>query len=73
MRPDVGIIDISAARGPRRVARRFRQARHGHDMAPSPSVCLRLPERPSMTASIFTGQTADGEHLAACSMPACPP
>jgi hypothetical protein len=42
-------------------------------MAPSPSVCLRLPERPSMTASIFTGQTADGEHLAACSMPACPP
>jgi len=41
VRPDVGIIDISARTvDRRRVARRFRQTRHGHDMV---LVALGLP------------------------------
>ena len=46
VRPDVGIIDISARLvDRRRVARRFRQARHGHNMVLVALGLPRLPDR----------------------------
>jgi two-component system, sensor histidine kinase len=54
VRPDVGIIDISARVGDRgRVARRFRKARHGHKMV---LVALGLPA----SATAANGPSEDG-------------
>ena len=54
VRPDVGIIDISArVADRRRVARRFRQARHGHHMV---LVALGLPASPTAAH----GRSKDG-------------
>jgi len=60
VRPDVGIIDISARLVDRgRVAKRFRQARHGHNMV---LVALGLPASPTAA----NGPSEDGfdHHLA---------
>jgi CheY-like chemotaxis protein len=60
VRPDVGIIDISAPLVDRaRVARRFRRARHGRNMV---LVALGLPASPSAA----NGSSKDGfdYHLA---------
>ena len=69
VRPDVGIIDISARvvdRG--RVARRFRQARHGRNMV---LVALGLPASPTHANGAWkdgfdfhVAKPVDGEHLA---------
>jgi two-component system, sensor histidine kinase len=69
VRPDVGIIDISARVGDHgRVARRFRQARHGHNMV---LVALGLPASPTAANGrskdgfdLHVAKPVDGEHLA---------
>jgi len=69
VRPDVGIIDISAPLADRaRVARRFRKARHGHNMV---LVALGLPAAPSAGNGAsgdgfdyHLAKPVDAEHLA---------
>jgi PAS domain S-box-containing protein len=69
VRPDVGIIDISAPLADRaRVARRFRKARHGHNMV---LVALGLPSAPSAGNGAsgdgfdyHLAKPVDAEHLA---------